>query len=98
VARRKARTRGVIKSIHSLGDDAMNSIGIGQDIVVPEAQHAKALRSQACVASLIGWRFPMLSAVRFNNQSRFKAGKVDDVVVDWYLPPESQSSDLPLPQ
>ena len=98
MARRKARTRSVIKPIHSLDDDPVDAVGICQDIVVSKAQYAKFLRSQVCIARLIGSRLPVLSAIRLNDQARFKARKVDNVVVDWNLPAEPQAFDLPLPQ
>ncbi|HEY1383033.1 MAG TPA: hypothetical protein VGF43_05435 [Dongiaceae bacterium] len=54
MARRKARTRSIIQTLHRLHDDAVDAIGICQDIVVPKAQHVKALRSQVRIAHSIG--------------------------------------------
>jgi len=36
VAHRKARTRSVTKPPHRLDYDAMNSFGIGEDVVIPK--------------------------------------------------------------
>jgi hypothetical protein len=98
VARHKARTRSVIKPIHCFHDGAMDTVGICQDVLVPDAQHMKALRLQVRVAGLIGSRLPMLSAVCLYDEPRFQAREVNDVVVDWNLSAESKPSDLPLPQ
>jgi hypothetical protein len=43
VARRKARTRSVIKPIHRLHDHAMDAVRVSEDIVIPKAQHVEAV-------------------------------------------------------
>jgi hypothetical protein len=53
--------------------DAFNA---GQNFVVPKAKHSKFVYGKPPIANLIPWRFGVLSAIHFNDKSRFEANEV----------------------
>ncbi len=56
-----------------------HSVGLGQDVVVPEAQDLEALGLQPGVALAVIGAALMLAAIQFDHQPRFQADEVQDV-------------------
>ena len=66
--------------IKRLQDNFQTSVCLLQHIMVPEAQHLKALLLQVAAAPIIFCLlFCMLSAIQFDDQAGFQAGEVGDV-------------------
>jgi hypothetical protein len=70
-----------------------------QHLVIPEPQHLKALFYKPLISSsVIDLLFLMLTAVDFNDQSRFQTNKINDVGTDGHLATKTVTGDLPLAQ
>src|SRR5215813_12059203 len=66
-----------------------NAIGIGQDLVIPEAEGAVALGFEPLGARLVSFRIErVLTAVDFDDQLRGGAKEIDNVGTDRRLAPE----------
>jgi len=64
-------------------------------LVIPEPQYPKSLRLHLQVAARIIFRlFLMLPSIQFDNQLRFQAGEIGDVVADGHLAPEAVAAKL----
>ncbi|MBB4047541.1 hypothetical protein GGR45_001052 [Sphingomonas zeae] len=73
-------------------DDAFQ---IAQDVVVPEADDAPALRFEVAGSGfVIGSAFVMLSAINLDDQLFRPGGEIRDVRADRDLPVEADACDL----
>jgi hypothetical protein len=69
--------------------DAEHTLGIGQDVVVPETQNMVAVRIDDSTARRIG-RFLMLPAIRLDHELRAITGEIDDELADRNLPAKAR--------
>src|SRR5688572_30171901 len=90
--------RGGLQLAQGLGDHDDDAIGVGEDVVVPEAQRAEAVRGEPGIAGCVGCAVGVLTAVKFDNESRFKASEVGDVWSDRALLAEEEAIELSAPQ
>jgi hypothetical protein len=76
-----------------------NGVRSEKNVVVPEPQHAKAVRSEKGITSYIIIRLvDVLTPVKLDNDVGFKASEIADVVPHRMLPTELETIDLPSPQ
>src|SRR5262245_53985156 len=76
-------------------DGLENDIGLREDVVVPEAQNAKASRSENAIASCVVARlFDVLASIQLDDHSSVRAGEVTDVGADGVLPTELETRQL----
>jgi hypothetical protein len=59
-----------------------------QHIVVPVSRDVKSFSAEEVAAYLISPRVGVLSSVDLNNQFPLEADKIEDVVLEWDLPPK----------
>lgn len=74
-----------------LGDDLQHGIGLAQHLVVPETQHAPALRLQELRALLVmrqSVAMRVLATVELDDQAGCHAGEVREVGADGMLAAE----------
>lgn len=84
---------------HQFGADAFqHAIHIREDIMVPEADDAVAMRFDQRGARDVAVAGRMLSAVQFDHQSRRPASEVRDMCPDRKLTDEFEAVDLPRAQ
>ena len=65
-----------------------HAVGVAQDVVVPEADHAIAVSLDLAGADVVGGVVGVLAAVDFDHQPGRTAGEVGDGVADLALPGE----------
>jgi hypothetical protein len=71
-----------------LGDALENAVRVAQDVVVPEAEDAIALRfDEAGARFVISYGFGMLAAVQLDDEPLREASEVGEVWADRHLPP-----------
>jgi hypothetical protein len=63
-------------------------IGVGKNVVVPEAQHFPILVFEPSRSARVCPALRMLAAIDFDHQPVFGAREVDDVVPNWMLSAE----------
>lgn len=73
-------------------DVIQNNIGLSQHVVVPIAGNLKAFGGQDGVSHSIALRRCMLTAIDFNDEARFEANKIKNVVLKWCLPAEFEAT------
>jgi hypothetical protein len=62
-----------------------HTLGIRQNIVVPESQYTKSLAPQVVIAHFVAQVLGVLPAIDLDNQPAAKAGKVNDIWPDRHL-------------
>ena len=76
-----------------------DSVGVGEDFVVPEAEDAVAARLKVfCALEVVGCLLLMLAAVQLNDQLCCRALEVGEVLPDGGLPSEFEPCKLPVPK
>src|SRR5207302_9797935 len=71
-----------------------HTIDVSEDVVIPEAQHAIALRFEKFGALQISiGQFSVLPAVNLNDQPGLMTCKIDNVRAQPHLPPEMRAID-----
>ena len=85
---------GVSCESYFFGDDVQNAFGVGENVVVPEADHAIAVGFDDFRSSGIGGAFSVLPTVEFDCDTQGTAGEVDDEVADLMLPGEFYAAKL----
>jgi hypothetical protein len=71
-------------------DDRLQYAGaVGENLVVPEAENAPALRSQRGVSAVVVAGAGMLAAIGFDDQASFKADEIDNIRGDRKLASEA---------
>jgi hypothetical protein len=77
-------------------DRRTNAIKIGQDVVVPEADHLEALsfKPSGSVRRIVG----VLCSVDFDDQPPFETDKIDDVTPDLLLSSKFHPMQAPVAQ
>ena len=80
------------------GDSCQHTVGVLQNIVVPEPDDAIAMRLDGAGSRFVDQTFGMLPAVAFDRDPQASAGKIDDMVADWKLPRELGTAKLAGPQ
>ena len=65
-----------------------NAIEIGQNIIIPEADHGITVLGQYCCANPICSPLCMLAAIKLDDEIGFPTGEVGDVRADRKLPRE----------
>jgi hypothetical protein len=73
-----------------------NALGIGEDVIVPEAEHAIAALLEPARARLTLIR--MLSAIDLNDELRLGAKEIDDIRPNRVLATEAETFELLSPQ
>ena len=68
-----------------------NTIGIGQNFIIPETNNPPSLCAQPSCAGFVVSTADMLRSVQFYNQLRRSVGNVDDIGSDHQLPGETRS-------
>jgi hypothetical protein len=81
-----------------LGDGREDTLSVREDVVVPEAQRAVAVRGEPGVARRVAWAVGELATVELDDQLRIKASEVSDVRADRALLAEVEAIDLLAPQ
>src|SRR3954451_8664624 len=69
----------------SIEDARQHALFILEDVLVPEAQHAKALRIQISIAFRVIFILGMLSAVSLDDQPTLRAHEIGNVAIDRQL-------------
>jgi len=83
---------GAMKGFEDGFEDAVR---LRDNVVVPEAKDMKTADSQERIAMrVVGRSLDMLAAVKFDNETCFKTGKIGDVAADTMLPTKLESSQL----
>jgi hypothetical protein len=72
-----------------------HSIRIPKNVVVPEAQNAKAAVPQIGIASLVACALNTLTAIHFNDEHLFERHKIDEPWPERNLPAEFDMGELP---
>ena len=75
-----------------------HTLGIRQHVVVPEADHAPALRSEIVVSLPVALRFCMLPAIDLDDDLSVDAGEVRNIWRDRMLATETPSAELVVAQ
>jgi hypothetical protein len=70
-----------------------HAISVLQHVIVPETDRPIAEGFQRPSASGIDF-FSVLAAIELNDQTRFPAGEIGDVIADWELPDELGTFEL----
>src|SRR5690606_13488359 len=85
----RGRASGLVAGEGDLfGDADKDAVGILQHIVVPEADHAIAMRLDLAGADIVGRTVGMLAAIDLDRQLQSAAGEVGDGVSDLVLTSE----------
>ena len=79
------RGRGVGERGQSGKDRAQDSLFVGENIGVPEANYTPALARQPAIPRGVISAFVVLPPIRFDDQLRDETGEVDDVAANWVL-------------
>ena len=82
-------------------DDLQHSIQVGEDVRVPEAQHAEALRAQIGVprrVTLDPLFRPVLPTINLDHKPCREADEINDKVIDGGLLPEVIAPFLEFPE
>jgi hypothetical protein len=82
---------GDFQFLEDRGEDA---VGVLQDVVVPESDHAPAMGLDDRGAGFIGRVFSMLTTVQFDGQADRTAGKIDNEIANRKLPGELDAVQL----
>ena len=77
-----------------LDDRSQDTLTIDKDFVVPESENPPAMPPQLVVPQVMVAGPRMLAAIRFDNQARLKASKVDDVGWDRELASKSPAKPI----
>jgi len=83
------RGRGVGERGQSGKDRAQDSLFVGENIGVPEANYTPALAGQPAIARGVISAFVVLPPIRFDDQLRDGTGEVDDGAANLVLAAES---------
>ena len=75
-------------------DCQQHTVGILQDVVVPEPDHAVAMRFDHPRSRFVGRTVSMLPAIEFNREPRQTAGELDHVVPNRQLPRKFHAAQL----
>ena len=73
-------------------DCQQHAIGVLQDVVVPEPDHAPTVRLDHPRSCFVGKTVSMLPAIKFNREPRQTAGEIDHVVANRQLPRDLKPS------
>src|SRR5262249_55736444 len=86
-------------SVERSEDGVENALGIAQDIIVPESQHAVTERfeNSGGLEIRLG-AFGVLPSVKLDDKARVGADEVDDVAVNGCLAPELPAAESSVPQ
>ena len=82
-------------------DGINNAVDVLDDLIVPEAYHAKAVMLDHLGARLVSSDAlisAMLPAIKFDDEFEAAGTEVSDIVGDWFLPDKFCVLDLPAPQ
>ena len=71
-----------------------HTVGVLQDVVIPEADYAVAVRFDESGARIISSVFSVLAAVEFHREPGGAAGEIDHEIADWLLARELCSVQL----
>lgn len=74
--------------INRVFDDGQDTLEIISNIRVPEAQDAKTLTCKKFVTNFVSRTIQVLTAVCLNNNFVFKANKIKNISLNWFLPTE----------
>jgi hypothetical protein len=69
---------------------------LAKHLIVPETQHSETLAAQEGVAADVILIVSVLRAVRLHDQALRKTREVDDVRLDYLLPPELEGCKPPV--
>ncbi len=76
-------------------DGRLDSLGIVQNLVIPESQHAKTgFFQQQCAFVVVDDLARVLSAVNFDDKTRFEANEIQDIAEYRLLPAELEAVQL----
>ncbi len=65
------------------------------DLVIPESKHAKSLRFDSTITTLVGYgSLLVLAAVKFDYELRIKTCEVGNITAYWNLAPKAMTSQL----
>ena len=84
----------VAGEVQFLLDRGEHTIGVLQNVVVPETDYSIAVRFDDRGARVISSVFSVLAAVEFHREAGGAAGEVDDEIADWQLARELCSVQL----
>jgi hypothetical protein len=73
-------------------------VGIGEGVIVPEAEHAVALLAEPGVPPPVMVRIGMLATVELHDQPFIAAAEVDRIDADRLLPDEFEPAELAIAQ
>ena len=71
-----------------------NGLCLGQDVIVPEPEYAKATLGKEAIALCVVLRARMLAAVDFDDEAAFEADEIEDVAVIGVLPTKLAAVEL----
>ena len=74
-----------------------DAVHIGQNLVVPEADHSPALAFEPDSAFEVLWIVRVLPAIELDDYLSFDAGEIGDVPSDRMLATEFEPVELPIP-
>jgi hypothetical protein len=72
-----------------------HAFGVGEDVVVPESQHALALTLEPFGSLGVRLVVGVLTAIGLDNQMMLGADEVDDISADGVLSPELETGQTP---
>src|SRR5256885_16971279 len=73
------------RGLQGIEDAGQHSLFVVENVIVPEAEDAKALSLQIGVTLRIAFALAVLPPIRFDDQPSRRAGKIDDVAVNRQL-------------
>lgn len=79
-------------------DRSQDAVEIFANVVVPEAQHAPAMRVKSGVSDAVIFRRCMLATVDLDDELDADAGEIDDVPINRMLPAETERKKRLLPK
>ena len=82
------RSSGRVRGVKSGSDRLEHARRILKHVIVPETQDSEAIPAKIGIAPPVGSTVAMLTAVGFDDQQTFEAGKIDDVGIDDVLATE----------
>ena len=82
-------------ALKQVADAKQNAVGVGEHVVVPEANDAVAFRFEPARARRIGFfLIHMLSAVDFEDEIGFRTEEIDDIAADGLLAAKAEAVEL----
>jgi hypothetical protein len=79
-------------------DHLDDTVGVGQDFIVPEPDDTPTLPFQQRGPPLISLAVCVLPAVGFDNQAVLRASEIDDEFTYWVLPTKTITRQTPIAQ